>query len=68
MFCFCFCSKRAHVKCGPRQHGMARRQIADGGDALQFWRAAVNILNKLSRTAGKEWSSSLGFGREANNS
>jgi hypothetical protein len=27
-------------------HGMARPQVADGGDDLQFWRAAANILNK----------------------
>jgi hypothetical protein len=39
---------------------MARPQIADGGDALQSWRAAANILNKLSRTTDKEWSSRLG--------
>jgi hypothetical protein len=31
-------------------HDMARPQVADGGDALQFWREAVNILNKQSRT------------------
>jgi hypothetical protein len=24
---------------------MARPQVADGGDGLQIWRAAVNILN-----------------------
>jgi hypothetical protein len=39
---------------------MARSQDADGGDALQVWRVAANILNKQSRTAGKGWSSSLG--------
>jgi hypothetical protein len=32
------------------------------------WRVAANILNKQSRTAGKEWSSSLGDGRSTNNS
>jgi len=31
-------------------------------------RVAANILNKQSRTADKGWSSSLGFGRGANNS
>jgi hypothetical protein len=41
---------------------MARPQVADGGDALQFWREAANILNKQSRTADKGWSSSLGLG------
>jgi hypothetical protein len=51
----------------PCHHGMARPQVADG-DALQFWRAAANILNKLSRTADNGMSSSLGVGRAANNS
>jgi hypothetical protein len=32
-----------------------------------IWRVAANILNKQSRTADKEWSSSLGVGRSANN-
>jgi hypothetical protein len=32
-------------------HGMARPQVADGGDHLQTWRVAANILNKQSRTA-----------------
>jgi len=36
---------------------------ADGGDSLQIWRVAVNILNKWSWTADKGWSSSLGFGQ-----
>jgi hypothetical protein len=33
-----------------------------------IWRLAANILNKQSRTADTGWSSSLGFGRGANNS
>jgi hypothetical protein len=41
---------------------MARPQVADGGDALQVWRKAENILNKQSRTADKLWSSNLGVG------
>jgi hypothetical protein len=41
---------------------MARPQVADGGDVLQIWMVAVNILNKQSRTADKGWSSSLGVG------
>jgi hypothetical protein len=48
--------------------GMARLQVADGGDDLQFWREAANILNKQPRTADKGWSSSLGVGRGVNNS
>jgi hypothetical protein len=49
-------------------HGMARPQVADGGDCLQIWRITANILNKQSRTADKGWSSSLGVGRGSNNS
>jgi hypothetical protein len=48
--------------------GIVCPQVADGGDALQLWRAAANILTKQSRTADKGWSSSLGVGRGANNS
>jgi hypothetical protein len=49
-------------------HGMARPQVAVGGDGLQIWRVATNILNKQSRTTDKGWSSSLGVGRGADNS
>jgi outer membrane scaffolding protein for murein synthesis (MipA/OmpV family) len=41
---------------------MARPQVADGGDGLQIWRAAANILNKQSQRADNGWSSSLGAG------
>jgi len=34
----------------------------------QIWRVAAKILNKLSRTADKGWSSSFGFGRGAKSS
>jgi hypothetical protein len=27
-------------------HGTASPQVADGGDVLQIWRVAANILNK----------------------
>jgi hypothetical protein len=30
---------------------MARPQVADGGDGLQIWKLAANILNNESRTA-----------------
>jgi len=33
-----------------------------------LWRVAANILNKQSLEAHKGWSSSLGVGRDANNS
>jgi hypothetical protein len=45
---------------------MARPQVADGGEGLQIWRVAANILNKQSRSADKGWPSSLGVGRGAN--
>jgi hypothetical protein len=51
-----------HVKWAPCHHGMARPQVADGGDGLQIWRLAANILNKKSRTADKGWPSSFGVG------
>jgi hypothetical protein len=47
---------------------MARPQDVDGGNGLQIWRVAANILNKQSRTADNGWFSSLGVGRGANNS
>jgi hypothetical protein len=31
---------------GPLSRGMARPQVADGGDGLQMWKVAANILNK----------------------
>ena len=37
-------------------------------ERTQIWRVAANILNKQSRIADKEWSSSLEDGRGANNS
>jgi hypothetical protein len=59
LFCVCvvLC---VHVRWVSCHHGMARPQVEDGGDALQFWREAANILNKQSRTADKKWSASLG--------
>jgi len=37
-------------------------------EPLPIRRLAVNILHNQSRTADKEWSYALGFGRDANNS
>jgi hypothetical protein len=42
-------------------------RVADGGEGLQIWRVAANILNKQSRTPDKGWPSGLGVGRGANN-
>jgi hypothetical protein len=38
---------------------MACPQVVDGGDGLQIWKVAVNILNKQSWRADKGWSPSL---------
>jgi hypothetical protein len=46
-----------HARWAPCHHGMARPQVAHGGDGLQMWRVAASILNKQSRRAKKEWSS-----------
>jgi hypothetical protein len=35
-----------HVRWVPCHHGMARPQVADGGDGLQIRRVAANIFNK----------------------
>ena len=51
---------------GPCHHGMALPQVADGGTA-SIWRVAANKSNKQSRTDDEGWSSSLGVGRNANN-
>jgi len=36
-------------------HDMARFLVADGGDGLQIWKIAANILNKQPRIADKWW-------------
>jgi hypothetical protein len=51
-----------HVRWLSCHHGMACHQAADGGDGLQLWGVAANILNKQSQTADKRWSSTLEFG------
>jgi hypothetical protein len=44
---------------GPCHNSMARSRVVDGKDGLQMWTVAANMLNKQSRTADKECSSSL---------
>jgi hypothetical protein len=61
-------STKSHVTCVPCHYGTARPQVTDGGDGLQIWRVAANILNKQSWTVDTEWSCSLGAGRGASNS
>jgi hypothetical protein len=34
-----------HFRWVPCHHGMARPQVANGGDSLQIWRVAANIFN-----------------------
>jgi hypothetical protein len=42
---------------------MARPRVAAGGDGLQIWREAANLLNKHLPTDNNGWSSTLGIGR-----
>jgi hypothetical protein len=49
----------SHLKWVPCHHGMARPQVADGGDGVQ-----ICSCNKQSRTADEGWSSVWGVGRE----
>jgi hypothetical protein len=37
---------RSHVRWVHFHEGMARPQVADGGDGLQMWRVTENVLNK----------------------
>jgi hypothetical protein len=46
----------------PCHHGMARPQVADGGDGLQIWRVAANIFNKQSRSVDKGCPPAWGLG------
>jgi len=46
----------------PSHHGMVCPRVADGGDSLQVWRVAVNILDKHMWTTDKGWSSRLKVG------
>jgi hypothetical protein len=57
-------SRNSHVRWVPCHHGMARPQVADGGDGLQIWRVAANILNKQSRKADRGGPPSWGLGVE----
>jgi hypothetical protein len=43
------CYHSSHVKWVHCHNGMARPWVANRGDGLQTWTAAVNIVNKESR-------------------
>jgi hypothetical protein len=47
----------------PCHSGVARRKIAFGGDDVEVWRLAANVLNKQQRTRRKLWCFGLGVGR-----
>jgi hypothetical protein len=57
---------KLHV-CAPCLHGMARPQVADGGNGLQIWSVAANLLNKESQRADKGQSCNLGVEFRGNN-
>jgi hypothetical protein len=64
MLMICLLFQYITVLCyvGPSHHCMARPRVAVGGDGVQVWRVAVNILNNQSWTADKGSSSSLRVG------
>jgi hypothetical protein len=49
---------------GPYHHGMPHPQVADGGDGLQIWRVAANVLSKQSRTVDNGCPPSWGWGED----
>ena len=46
----------------PWQHDTTLHQAAHGGDSLQQWRVATNIINNQRQTAKTEWHSRNGVG------
>jgi hypothetical protein len=52
-----------HVMWVPGHHGMVHPQVAVGGDGLQVWRIAMNLLNKQLWAANRMWLFSLGVGQ-----
>jgi hypothetical protein len=51
-----------HVKWITCHHGTSSQQVVYGGDGLQLWKVAANILCKQSRTANKGGSPALALG------
>jgi hypothetical protein len=52
-----------HVRWVSCQHGIEHPQVADGGDGVELWKLAADILIKQSWTVDKGWSSRLGAHR-----
>jgi hypothetical protein len=57
-----------YVKWDPFCHKSACSWVVVGGDSLQLWRVAENILDKQSWTAGKGWFYRSGLCQGAENS
>jgi hypothetical protein len=55
------------IMCVPNHDSMVHPEVAVGGDNLQIWRVAANILKKQLWTSDKGWSSSMGVECVANN-
>jgi hypothetical protein len=60
--------KGNHIKWITCNHDMARSWAEDGGDGLQIWMAAGNILKRQSQIADEGRSSRFGVGHGSNNS
>jgi len=56
------------IKWVPCHYGMTCPQITDGGNGIQTWKVAVNILNKQLRSTNRGWFPSLGIRRIKNSS
>jgi hypothetical protein len=65
--CVCNSGHKFRVRWIPCHNGMARSQVAVGGEGVQICRVAANTLHKQSQAADKGRSSGLGIGCEANN-
>jgi hypothetical protein len=53
-----------HVKWVPCHHSVVHPHVVDGGDGIQVWRTAADILNNQSGTSNKGLSSSLRIVRD----
>ena len=60
--------KRILLIARPSHHGLALFQVGDGGDSVQVWSVAANMLHVTSMMVGRGWSSSVAVGRGNKNS